>query len=142
MFNIQILERTMVRKRWIELYRVIRKVGDRVNIEDESVLAERVSIAKLIKGCTEDGKVAVVTSGRDCDCSEFCWCSIKENLSAMKFIADRDDAYNWADGPMHIGICKPSERPEVYSRDLAMEAHEDGHPHIVSSVRFDEYGSY
>lgn len=141
MFIIQWLDRNTTRSAWNKLWPIIRK-HDRPVITDESVLAERAQIAQEIADCTEDGKVAVVTSGRDCDCAEYVWSTLREGLHPMLFMKERQDSYYWADGPIHVGICKPSERPENHSRDLALEAYEDGHPHIVSSVRFDEEGMY
>jgi hypothetical protein len=41
-----------------------------------------------------------------------------------------------------VSLCRPDELPESRSRDLALEAFEDGHAHIVSEVRFDEEGGY
>lgn len=140
-FNILDVPRELERAEWLKLWRTVRKY-DRPSRVDDSILAERAQIAQEIRDCTEEGMVCVVTSGRDCDMSEFTWVQLVANLSPMKFWGDRQDSYYWADGPMHIGICKPSERPEAYSRDLALEAFEDGHPHIVSSVRFDEEGMY
>lgn len=142
MFIIQWIERNTPREQWNDLYRIIRKAGDRGSVHDESELAERVKIAERIAKYTEDGEVCTVESGRDCDMSEYCYSTLHTDMTVMKFVRKERDMYEWADGPCYLGLCRPSERPEGYSRDLALEAYEDGHPHIVSSVRFDEEGMY
>ncbi len=55
----------------------------------------------------------------------------------IRFERDRNSMYEWADGPCNLTPCHPEDLPESYSRDLAMEAYEDGHPHVVSEVRFE-----
>ena len=53
------------------------------------------------------------------------------------------EIYNNAEGPVYwISIAQPEHKAEHVSRDLAMEAFEDGHPHSVSMARYDEDGAY
>ena len=93
-------------------------------------LARRADFAATVYSRAENGLVALVTSGMDCDCVQYCYSYV---VTAVPFAIrhEIDGKYNWADGPMHCHVCKPSERPEAFSRDLAMEAYENGHPHIV-----------
>lgn len=81
----------------------------------------------------ENGEVAIVWSGMDCDCNNYTdqvsiinsdWKSIRDHVH---------ETYKWADGPCGYYITKPSKAQELeyHSRDLAMEAFEDGHPHVV-----------
>lgn len=134
MFDITWIDRDASREDFRKIYRIMRKCGDRPSIKDDSVLAERADLKERITRNMEDGAICVVTSGRDCDCAEFVWSSIVHNPSVMKLWGEEQDAYYWADGPIGIGYCKPSERPGNYSRDLAMEAYENGHPHYVTSA--------
>ena len=55
--------------------------------------------------------------------------------SVMAFIKARDDKAAWADGPFNWVVEKPSRESEYsyHSRDLALEAFEDGHPHVLYS---------
>lgn len=39
--------------------------------------------------------------------------------------------YEGAEGPTSVWICKPSEEPVYESRDLALEAFKNGHPHLI-----------
>ena len=83
----------------------------------------------------EDGKVAYVESGRDCDCVEYSGHVhiVDATLEAYETL-DREIA-EWADGPYRLDLTRVSETRSVKreSRDLAMEAYEDGHPHYIVS---------
>ena len=52
-----------------------------------------------------------------------------------------EQEHAWAEGPVWQRMLYIDELDDVKpgSRDLALEAFEDGHPHVVSEVRFDEY---
>jgi len=142
-FSINWIARNTPRAQWLDLYRIIRSCGDRGSFVEESRLMERVEVADTIRRYTEDGQIAVVTSGMDCDCSQYIRSTLRTNLTPVAFLAARDDDYTWADGPINVGLCRPSERPESASRDLAMEAYEDGHPHVVHTAqRLAEGGDY
>ena len=131
MFNTNDIPRTFTRDSWTRLYQIMRKVGSRGSTTDDSILAERAEIAPHLRACHENGKVAIVQSGMGCDCVKYCHSSIYDGMTAIQFQRERDSAYEWADGPIGIRFCRPSETPDSYSRDLAMEAYEDGHPHVV-----------
>ena len=79
-----------------------------------------------------DGIVNVSISGMDCDCVQYAHCR-QVSADFDEYCAWVDDSYEWADGPMTISIisCDAAETFEDYSRDLALEAYEDGHPHVV-----------
>lgn len=124
------LPRTFTRSDWTRYFRIERKML-REPTEDESVLAERVKIQSIIDKYTEDDRIGLVESGMDCDCVQYCHGSEYPAMRAIQFQRQRDDMYEWADGPCNLSICRPSELPQNYSRDLALEAFEDGHPHIV-----------
>lgn len=137
MFYPGMIERSTPRDQWYKLYSTLRKYGEWYKPDDW--LEHRAELKARIARNTENGLVALVESGRDCDCVEYCHSWLHNHLTPYLFDKIVNDTHSWADGPVHIGMCKPSERPEAYSRDLALEAHEDGHPHVVSSVRFESY---
>lgn len=91
----------------------------------------RQSLLRRIANLAVDGKVAVWESGRDCDCASYSGyrCLIDANVKAF------DELYQhtaeWADGPFHLWVESPEREPEHHSRDLALEAFEDGHSHVV-----------
>ena len=88
-----------------------------------------------LRDLAEDGMIAVVESGRDCDCVDY--------FGRVHVIAATLEAYNdlydrtaeWADGPFYFALAKPSEadKIEYESRDRVLEAFEDGHRHHVYS---------
>jgi hypothetical protein len=44
-----------------------------------------------------------------------------------------DHVTKWADGPVYFDVMKPrdAKRVRYQSRDLVLEAFEDGHPHCI-----------
>lgn len=129
MMNIRDFDRTMTRAQWNHVWQILRKTGSAQR--DPNYLEDRAALAQHIKDSTVDGMVCRYESGMDCDCVQFAY---ERNIPAptvIEFERDRDSAYEWADGPLHIGIGEPVDEPESHSRDLAMEAYEDGHPHVV-----------
>ena len=132
-FNIRWIERTQAREAWKTTHRILRRTGHYINdYHDE--LEHRVKIKALIDKYTEDGEICLVESGMDCDCVSYCHSSIRRGYSVMQFILEQRHMYEWADGPCNLALCPPSERPDNYSRDLAMEAYENGHPHYITSA--------
>ena len=91
--------------------------------------------AFTIAELAEDGMVAAVESGRDCDGVEYSGkvCVIEATLAAFDKL--HDDTAEWADGPFRFDLMRVSEakKVEYESRDLVMEAHEDGHRHVIYS---------
>lgn len=89
--------------------------------------------------------IAVVKGGMDCDGSQYEGNVTLVNASGTRAEAMRrveehiDRELDYADGPMHFDIISPSEAKHITrtSRDLALEAFEDGHSHIISSARFE-----
>ena len=76
--------------------------------------------------------VAVVYGGMDCDCSR--WDDRVAILPAVPTVVSRwvDRYHDGAEGPQWTRISRPSRAPKKStSRDLALEAFEDGHPHVV-----------
>ena len=71
-------------------------------------------------------------SGRDCDgVTSSCVHKYKNALQAYEAI---ESAYNWADGPVYFTKITKAQYDTfepVPSRDLVLEAFENGHPHII-----------
>lgn len=95
---------------------------------------DRISFHKSITSNTENGWVAIVHGGMDCDC-----CCYEGNVSLVKATVKAVDAaveslYVYAEGPIHWEIKSPSAASTVKSssRDLALEAFENGHSWSVS----------
>ena len=84
----------------------------------------------------EEGGIWYEFYSRDCDMTEVQGVSFFE-CPRRPSVWDQymDDQLEWADGPMHWTILPPEEGRRLgkqrHTRDLAMEAHENGHPHVV-----------
>ena len=80
------------------------------------------------------GRVGVIISGMDCDCSMYHRESIRNAFSSVaEFRKWLDDEYEYAEGPHNVQLTHPDniDKSRNASRDLALEAFEDGHPHVV-----------
>lgn len=94
----------------------------------------RAQLLRDLKRFAENGKVIYLESGMDCDCVKY---SGKKHLidATPQALDELYDYINkWADGPFDLsGPYQPSvtENWKYESRDLALEAFEDGHPHVV-----------
>jgi hypothetical protein len=95
----------------------------------------RISFLTALREWAEDGKIAVMESGRDCDCVEYSGSAhlIDATVAAYDELYER--TAKWADGPFYFTLERPSvaRGVEYESRDLVLEAFEDGHPHVVYS---------
>lgn len=80
-------------------------------------LAERAAFAAHVRACSEGGKVALVESGTDCDGVHGTHVVI---LPAAPVIvrAHMAHARRWADGPIGLQVCRPSESPATPMRPL------------------------
>jgi len=93
----------------------------------------KVLVVGRISLRSEAGKIAVVSGGMDCDCVR--WDGAVEIIPATytHLMAWENDFYEAAEGPQHYKVERPSVARDIErtERDLAMEAHENGHPHTV-----------
>ena len=95
-------------------------------------LLQRAKIKIGLEQCIENGKIAIFESGMDCDCSQYERTYHKKAMSVMEYIKYQNETFEWADGVVSVGYGKPSEHPvESHSKDLAAEAFENGHAHVV-----------
>lgn len=139
------------RKTWTLIWRSARQSGTAHRIKcnrREDQLAERAALAAIVRERAEltelphwhptrPGKpalcVAMVTNGMDCDCSS--WSDRVTIVEAIPRHVERviDDYYAGAEGPQGHYLAPPSTVAELETeyRDLALEAYEDGHAHVV-----------
>lgn len=108
-------------------------------------LSRRWELMARIDECRrDDGKMWVSESGMDCDCVSYSGHlhECEANLRAYEKLGY--EINEWADGPFNIYPITEEQAAESRprSRDLAMEAYEDGHPHSVSEAPYDEDGAY
>jgi hypothetical protein len=110
--------------------KLLRKMGKSV-LSREDWLASKIPVKARIEECAEDGVVAVIESGRDCDGVQY-WGrthTIPATLTHYQRLCDTIG--DWADGPYWLEVERPSVKVQYGSRDLTMEAFEDGHPHVL-----------
>lgn len=94
---------------------------------------ERAAMAEAFNRCAQDGMVGIVRSGMDCDCSRYVNSRVVKVPGVFKFQIDERHHQSFLDGPEHTTICAPDELPASWSRDLALEAFEDGRPFVVNA---------
>lgn len=88
-------------------------------------------------GCLQqllrDGKCYLSRFERDCDMMQSF--SVRQCNSLESAIRYRDSVYEGAEGPCSVRPLTREEydeaKPCEETRDLALEAHEDGHPHVI-----------
>lgn len=126
-----IMSYNLTKKQWYDFWRRLRKNGSSLCFRDtEDWLQVRAKLHKLIREKTVDGKVSVNWSGMDCDCATYGSGSIEWAIPS-KIERQMDVIAYDAEGPMSVWVDYPARIHTQLSRDLALEAFEDGHPHVV-----------
>ena len=98
----------------------------------EGKLARKQRLKDEIISSTENNEFALNISSTDCDhyhsVSSFTYNS---DMPLMEIFKRVEELYEYCEGPTNHWISKPSEKAQEYSRDYALEAFEDGHPHVI-----------
>lgn len=96
-------------------------------------LARRSQVAAYIAEKEQLGHIAVVESGMDCDCVRYSGRVHMIPASVIAYEALDNRLNDSADGPYSLDIITPSEAQAIayHSSDLALEAFENGHSHVV-----------
>ncbi len=76
--------------------------------------------------------VKVVESGMDCDCVQYSGRVHTCEATFEAYEKMHDDIAEWADGPFSLTIVPWSQKVTYTSRDRALEAYENGHPHHIT----------
>lgn len=108
--------------------RIFRRICADMQWSDD--LARRAEIADYIKKLAVNGQIQVVESGMDCDCTSYTYARLIP-ATLQHYMRFRDDCYEHAEGPCNVMIESPDVKVATESRDLALEAFENGHPHVV-----------
>jgi hypothetical protein len=112
---------------------LIRRLVRELNRNKVDFLARRADLKTKIAELQEGGKVAIVYGGIDCDGGR--WDNRVSEVSAIPVAVERwYDRYEaQAEGPQWQILEKPSVAADLVEddRDLAMEAFEDGHSHVL-----------
>ena len=92
---------------------------------------ERVAVKAMLDGADTGGMVCLVSSGMDCDHATWLYGDIVPTPTVTAFMRQHAAYMAGAEGPQGMYAVPPTECPESESRDLILEAFEDGHPHVV-----------
>ena len=96
---------------------------------------QRQDFLHNIKAMAHKGKIAVIWGGRDCDGVQYSGNVHIVDATVQAVDDEIRHTYEWADGPCDYYLAHPldAQRVEYTSRDLTLEAFEDGHPHCIYS---------
>jgi hypothetical protein len=92
---------------------------------------QRAALKARIDRCAVNGKIWVSQAGRDCDGSQYQWRAYQIPATLLDYGKEEMRIYESADGPVSLCIHQADNLPEPWSRDLALEAYEDGHSHVI-----------
>lgn len=114
--------------------KVRQKIAD---WEGPSVLHYRINargrLENRLNAVTVNGKVVSRSRGMDCDCASWDRATLINRPCLFAEQRSIESAYEWAEGPLSLWYERPTDDFENFSesRDLALEAYEEGHPHVV-----------
>lgn len=120
-------------KTWCDIYKETES-AKKARYSLRNPLREAEFNATCLEAIEANGKCYLSIAGRDCDCSSFGYATSFDSLEEA--ISYRDMMYESADGPIGISAITKEDfdAVEPYSHDLALAAHEDGHPYSVSEA--------
>jgi hypothetical protein len=138
------------REVWRKVWRSLRENGGKgrfLKAHRKAYMHERINERETIKtrlaASVEAGMIAIVHSGMDCDCSQFSYVDHVPVMSVISFQRNFDRVHQDAEGPTSYYFGKPSQYPISHeSRDLALEAFENGHAHYVTMANGNEDWRY
>lgn len=107
------------------LAKLFPEVDDRLN--------RRAALVSALARCAVNGRVFAVESGRDCDGVVYSGRVHEIDASVEAYYALDSLIAKWADGPFSLRIASPTETVEYTSRDLGLEAFENGHAHCLTA---------
>lgn len=126
---------------WYKHVRLTRR-GAQYRVDDSDIGC-RAELYRDVVRHAVDGKVAVNVDQMDCDCSRWTSGHVMDAVPLLAVEQEVNRIYEDAEGPIYgLWFSKPEKKAEYVSRDLALEAFEDGHAHSVSMARYDEDGDY
>jgi len=110
----------------------LRKLG-KAGAHVDASINRRAELIGRIQECAEGGQVALIESGMDCDCVQYSGRVHMVDATYWAVIKKEEDIAQWADGTFSLYVDKPSSAGRIVpeSRDLVLEAFEDGHRHVV-----------
>lgn len=123
-------EYTMDRKTWKAFYRdVIRDRLEQARYNPrKAVCDENAAARRVLDECTMNGKIGIIRSGMDCDCTQYYAESVMDSFTSVAAFKRWDNQrQDYLDGPESVHFTKPENIKTQYkSRDLALMAYEEG----------------
>lgn len=125
-----------------QLRRLFRRMGKTI-VEQNSYGSEvdrNAQIRSMLDRCLVDGRIGVILSGMDCDCTQYYREYVMKMPNSVQWFKRHWDKHcDWLDGPETQTFVPPADiTPQHRSYDLAMEAYENGHPSTVYLKSVDE----
>ena len=110
--------------------RVLKKAVKRLNESVSDQLSLYQESLEILRSNERDGKVGIFWTSVDCDmCKASGTAVVPATLTHVKqWVVELFDG---AEGPTSWFLTTPEEERASF-RDLALEAHENGHPHCVT----------
>jgi len=111
-----------------------RQVHDHALWSAREARQQRIQFLRDLTALAEDGKIAVLESGMDCDGVQYAGKVRIVDATKEAVQAHIDHTLNWADGPCYFSLERPSVANDIQyrSRDRTLEAFEDGHAHSIT----------
>lgn len=117
-----------------EVKAALRQVFKVISQAKRDALRDRADLVAEINRKKEHERIAIVFSGMDCDCVAFT--GKVRVVPATASVVERvlDQMYDNAEGPLSHYLMPPKQAQRIgyVTRDLAAEAHENGHPYVIS----------
>ena len=118
------------RAAWKKITRSLDRVSDNYNVHWN--INNRVKLKRVLDNNSEDGMIAMIDTGMDCDCVSWRGVYHMPTPSVSKVVLLENEQQEYAEGPCSLNWGKPSEHSTGrQTRDHIMEAHENGHPHVI-----------
>ena len=91
-----------------------------------------IDLRLRIQDKQHDGKIGLYVWQMDCDCASFDSLTVLD-ADWYTVVKEIIQVYDWAEGQVSWGLRDPREAKDFRStsRDHALEAFEEGHPHVV-----------
>lgn len=94
---------------------------------------ENANIRAMLNANQRNGQLGLIRDGMDCDCTRYYSERIIDGFASVAAFKRWDsERQEWLDGPESVSFVPPGHiEPQHHSKDLAMEAYENGHPHHI-----------
>lgn len=114
-----------------DLKRAVLRVFRLRHHSQNDPLERRTTLAQTIADLSENGQIQIVYGGIDCDGGRWDDHTVIVPATVMHVRIWVQNYMDAAEGPQWWHLDRPSAQYQHSSRDLALEAFEEGHPHVI-----------